>query len=79
MFQVVFLAVLLMSCSQIASQIYIPVLPTITDSLQLTPSQGQAAVISYFTTLGAAQLLVGPLRDKFGDRLYFLVGWVFYC
>ncbi|MEQ3528372.1 MFS transporter [Pseudoalteromonas piscicida] len=74
MFQVVFLAVLLMSCSQIASQIYIPVLPTITDSLQLTPSQGQAAVISYFTTLGAAQLLVGPLRDKFGDRPLFFSG-----
>ncbi|MEI5637770.1 MFS transporter [Pseudoalteromonas sp. UG3-1] len=74
MFQVVFLAVLLMSCSQLASQIYVPVLPDITHSLSLSPSLAQAAVISYFTTLGATQLLVGPLRDKYGDRPLFLVG-----
>ncbi|WP_440056561.1 MFS transporter (plasmid) [Pseudoalteromonas sp. T1lg65] len=71
---VVILAMLLMSCSQLASQIYIPVLPEITESLALSPGLSQAAVVSYFTTLGASQLLVGPLRDKFGDRPLFMWG-----
>lgn len=68
------LAVLLMSCSQLVSQVYMPVLPDIADSLLLSNSMSQAMIISYFITLGAAQLAVGPLRDKYGDRPLFIAG-----
>ncbi|MCG7561197.1 MULTISPECIES: MFS transporter [Pseudoalteromonas] len=68
------LAVLLMSCSQLVSQVYMPVLPDIADSLVLTNGMSQAMIISYFITLGASQLIVGPLRDKYGDRPLFIAG-----
>ncbi|WP_240479518.1 MFS transporter [Pseudoalteromonas rubra] len=70
------LAVLLMSCSQLVSQVYMPVLPDIADSLMLSNGQSQAMIISYFITLGAAQLIVGPLRDKYGDRPLFIAGQI---
>ncbi|WP_247749685.1 MFS transporter [Pseudoalteromonas viridis] len=70
------LAVLLMSCSQLVSQVYMPVLPDIADSLMLSNGQSQAMIISYFITLGAAQLVVGPLRDKYGDRPLFIAGQI---
>ncbi|MCG7534327.1 MFS transporter [Pseudoalteromonas sp. OOF1S-7] len=70
------LAVLLMSCSQLVSQVYMPVLPDIADSLKLSNGLSQAMIISYFITLGAAQLIVGPLRDKFGDRPLFIAGQI---
>ena len=68
------LAILLLSCSQLASQIFLPALPQIADSLVLSTVQSQAMVTGYFICLGVSQLVVGPLRDKFGDRPIFFVG-----
>lgn len=68
------LAILLLSCSQLASQIFLPALPQIADSLALSTVQSQAMVTGYFICLGASQLVVGPLRDKFGDRPIFFAG-----
>jgi MFS family permease len=67
-------AILLLSCSQFASQIFLPALPQIADSLLLNKEQSQAMVTGYFMFLGVSQLIVGPLRDKYGDRPIFL--WV---
>ncbi|MBQ4863926.1 MFS transporter [Pseudoalteromonas sp. MMG013] len=68
------LAILLLSCSQLASQIFLPALPQIAHSLSLSQSQSQAMITGYFICLGIAQLVVGPLRDRFGDRPVFLIG-----
>lgn len=68
------MAILLLSCSQLASQIFLPALPQIAHSLALDQSQSQMMITGYFICLGMAQLIVGPLRDKFGDRPIFLVG-----
>ncbi|MFC3032777.1 MFS transporter [Pseudoalteromonas fenneropenaei] len=68
------LAVFLLSCSQLASQIYMPVLPSIANSLALSAGSSQAIIASYFITLGLSQLIVGPMRDKFGDRPVFICG-----
>ena len=68
------LAILLLSCSQLASQIFLPALPQIAESLALSATQSQAMITGYFMFLGISQLVVGPLRDKFGDRPVFFIG-----
>ncbi|KAF7765149.1 hypothetical protein PCIT_a4468 [Pseudoalteromonas citrea] len=68
------LAILLLSCSQLASQIFLPALPQIAESLALSATQSQAMITGYFMFLGVSQLVVGPLRDKFGDRPVFFIG-----
>jgi DHA1 family 2-module integral membrane pump EmrD-like MFS transporter len=68
------LAVFLLSCSQLASQIYIPVLPSIGQDLTLSTAGSQALISSYFITLGLSQLITGPCRDNFGDKPIFVVG-----
>ncbi|WP_063381915.1 MFS transporter [Pseudoalteromonas luteoviolacea] len=70
------LAALLTACSQLASQIFMPVLPDIADSLTLSPGASQAIIISFFLSLGSAQLLVGPLCDKYGERPLFVAGQI---
>ncbi|MBD1582293.1 MFS transporter [Pseudoalteromonas sp. S16_S37] len=70
----VWTAMLLLSCSQLASQIFLPVLPQIANELRLSASQGQMMITGYFICLGLSQLVVGPLRDKYGDRRVFLIG-----
>ncbi|ALO44303.1 MFS transporter [Pseudoalteromonas phenolica] len=74
MSSIVFLAVLLMSCSQFASQLYMPVLPDIAKDLALSSSASQAVIVSFFITLGLTQLIAGPLRDKYGDRHILIAG-----
>ncbi|KKE82442.1 MFS transporter [Pseudoalteromonas luteoviolacea] len=70
------LAAFLLSCSQLASQIFMPVLPDITQDLSLTEGASQAIIISFFLSLGAAQLVAGPLCDKFGSRPIFIGGQI---
>ncbi|KZN59806.1 hypothetical protein N473_02520 [Pseudoalteromonas luteoviolacea CPMOR-1] len=70
------LAAFLLSCSQLASQIFMPVLPDITQYLSLTEGASQAIIISFFLSLGAAQLVAGPLCDKFGSRPIFIGGQI---
>ncbi|WP_462172507.1 MFS transporter [Pseudoalteromonas xiamenensis] len=70
----VVLAVFLLSCSQLASQIYIPVLPTLGQSLAISETASQALIASYYITLGMSQLITGPSRDRFGDKPVFIAG-----
>ena len=62
------LAILFVSCTQFANQLYLPVLPTIASDFSLTNSFSQALIICYLIALGIAQLIAGPCADKYGDR-----------
>ncbi|CAM4290578.1 MFS transporter [Pseudoalteromonas byunsanensis] len=68
------IAMLLLSCSQLASQIFFPVLPHIAADLEMSQGLSQMMITGYFICLGLSQLMVGPLRDKYGDRQVFLAG-----
>ncbi|MCF6437395.1 MFS transporter [Pseudoalteromonas sp. MMG022] len=68
------IAMLLLSSSQLASQIFFPVLPQIAADLQMSQGLSQMMITGYFICLGLSQLVVGPLRDKYGDRQVFLAG-----
>ncbi|MBU2970970.1 MFS transporter [Pseudoalteromonas sp. C2R02] len=66
------LAILFLSCSQLASQIFLPAMPDIALSLNITKSQLQQIMMYYFICLGVSQLVVGPLCDYLGNRAVFL-------
>ncbi|SFD32913.1 MFS transporter [Pseudoalteromonas denitrificans] len=71
-----FLAILFLSCSQFASQIFLPAMPDIAIALDISKSQLQQVMMYYFISLGFSQLIVGPLCDSFGNRKVFLVGQI---
>jgi len=66
------LAILFLSCSQLASQIFLPAMPDIAVSLESNRSDLQEIMMYYFICLGLSQLIVGPLCDLIGDRKVFL-------
>ena len=66
------LAILFLSCSQLASQIFLPAMPDIALSLDITKGQLQQIMMYYFICLGLSQLVVGPLCDHLGNRTVFL-------
>jgi len=66
------LAILFLSCSQLASQIFLPAMPDIAVSLDVTKGQLQQIMMYYFICLGLSQLVVGPLCDHLGNKAVFL-------
>jgi DHA1 family bicyclomycin/chloramphenicol resistance-like MFS transporter len=53
---------------QLGSNIYLPGLPDIANDLHATMSDAQTMVAVYLAAFGLAQLVMGPLSDRFGRR-----------
>jgi len=62
----------------ITTDIYLPALPELTQSLRGTISQGQVTLAVYFVGLGFGQLFYGPWSDRAGRRPTMLVGAAIY-
>lgn len=59
---------------QMAIDLYLPSWPAMISSLNSTQSILQLTLTSYILFLGIAQLIYGPLADRFGRRVFLLVG-----
>jgi DHA1 family bicyclomycin/chloramphenicol resistance-like MFS transporter len=59
---------------QLASTIYLPGLPDIARDLDTTVSAAQTMVAAYLGAFAVAQLVMGPLSDRFGRRPVILGG-----
>jgi DHA1 family bicyclomycin/chloramphenicol resistance-like MFS transporter len=57
-----------------AIDMYLPALPSIGGSLGATPAAVQMSLMVFFITLGACQLVYGPLSDIFGRKLPIYAG-----
>jgi DHA1 family bicyclomycin/chloramphenicol resistance-like MFS transporter len=57
---------------------YLPALPELAGSLQSTAATAQLSLSACIVGLGAGQLLVGPLSDRWGRRRPLLVGLVLF-
>ena len=57
-----------------AIDMYLPALPSIGGVLHATPASMQMSLMVFFITLGACQLVYGPLSDMFGRKLPIYVG-----
>ena len=72
------LAILILSCAQLGSQIFLPALPEIANYFSITNSYAQYIVMLYFVSFGLSQLIYGPWSDKKGRRQVFLIGQAIY-
>ncbi|MEM1363988.1 MAG: multidrug effflux MFS transporter, partial [Pseudomonadota bacterium] len=68
------LLVLIVSTSPLTMHIYLPSLPGMAIDLQATDAQLQLTLSVYLFTVANAQLIIGPLSDRFGRRRILLVG-----
>lgn len=69
-----FLAVLLLSSSQLATQMVLPAMPDIAGYFQISQADTQQIIMLYFVSFGISQLFCGPWVDAFGTRKIFYVG-----
>lgn len=75
---VVILLTLLLGIQPIATDLYLPALPTIRESLGATTAAAQATLSTLIICFGIAQLAWGPLSDRFGRRPILLGGMTLY-
>lgn len=77
--QFVLLIAALMAANAIAIDSMLPALPDIGRSLGIdTANHTQLVITSYLLGFGAAQIIYGPLSDRFGRKRVLLVGLVIY-
>jgi DHA1 family bicyclomycin/chloramphenicol resistance-like MFS transporter len=62
----------------ISMDLYLPVLPALTDELRSATSTAQLTITACLLGLAAGQLVAGPLSDRLGRRRPLLVGVVAY-
>lgn len=68
----------LVAIAPLAMDIYLPSMPSMTVALHATPDEVQLTLSVYMFGWGAAQLLGGPLSDRFGRRPALLGGLVLF-
>ncbi|MBX8803505.1 MFS transporter, partial [Ochrobactrum sp. MR28] len=60
--------------------IYLPVIPHMSEALQTSPEMVQLTLSLYLGVLGTGQLILGPLSDKIGRKPVLLGGvLIFSC
>ena len=69
-----FLSILMLSCAQFGSQIFLPALPQIAEQFSLSNTDTQQIIMLYAIGFGLSQLLYGPWSDIAGRRKIFLFG-----
>ena len=66
------------SIGTLALNIFVPSMPSLVTSLSTTQSMAQLTLTFYLLSLAFAQLIVGPLSDKYGRRPILLLGILIY-
>lgn len=75
---VVLLIALLVGTQSITTDLFLPVMPGLADSLGATMGQMQLTLTALLLAFGASQLVWGPLSDRFGRRPILLWGLSIY-
>lgn len=75
---VVLLLTLLLGIQPITTDLYLPALPTLQRDLGATMGATQLTLSALIICFGLAQLVCGPLADRFGRRPVLLVGMLLY-
>ena len=59
--------------------VYIPILPQMTQIFNTTPALVQLTMSLFLFTVGVGQLIIGPLSDQFGRQKVLIVCSCFFC
>ena len=65
---------LLIALPALGTDLFVPSLPALAQSLSVSVSAGQSALTAYFAGLAAGMLVWGPLSDRFGRKPVLLAG-----
>jgi len=76
---IVLLLTLLMGIQPVTTDLYLPALPTISQALGASTGATQLTLSVLIICFGIAQLVCGPLADRFGRRPVLLVGMALYA
>ncbi|MEQ1684053.1 MAG: multidrug effflux MFS transporter [Burkholderiaceae bacterium] len=76
---VVLTITLLLGLQPVTTDLYLPALPTMQRELGATAGATQMTLSALIICFGLAQLVCGPLSDRFGRRPVLLGGMVLYC
>jgi DHA1 family bicyclomycin/chloramphenicol resistance-like MFS transporter len=76
---VALLLTLLMGIQPVTTDLYLPALPTLQRELGASTQAGQLTLSALIICFGLAQLVCGPLADRFGRRPVLLVGMALYA
>ena len=68
----------LVAIGPVSTDMYLPALPDISDALGVTPAGAQATLSMFLLSFAFAQLVIGPLSDRFGRRPILVGGLVVY-
>ena len=71
---VVVILSMLLGIQPVTTDLYLPALPALTDSLSTTLPQAQLTLSALLLAFGVSQLFWGPLSDRFGRRPVLLFG-----
>ena len=75
---VVLVLALLLGIQPVTTDLYLPVLPALTEGFGATVAQAQLTLTTLLLAFGASQLVWGPLSDRFGRRPVLLAGLAAY-
>jgi MFS transporter, DHA1 family, multidrug resistance protein len=70
---------LLLGLQPVTTDLYLPALPALTQALGATMAQSQLTMSALLLAFGLAQLMWGPLADRFGRRPVLVAGLGLYC
>ncbi|MCW5636153.1 MAG: multidrug effflux MFS transporter [Rubrivivax sp.] len=73
-----FAIALLLGLQPVATDVYLPALPLLTQALDAPMSAAQLTMSALILAFGMAQLVWGPVADRFGRRPVLLAGLVLY-
>jgi len=71
---IVVLLTMLLGIQLVTTELYLPALPGLTESLGAPPSQAQFTLTAMLLAFGLSQLVWGPLSDRFGRRPVLIIG-----
>ena len=69
---------LLLGLQPLATDMYLPALPSIRTGFMAAVSQAQLTLTAFLLAFGCSQLVWGPLSDRFGRRPILLIGLIGY-
>ena len=69
----------LVMVAQLSTSLYIPSLPSLADALVADPAEVKMTMTAFLFTYALAQLLYGPVSDRFGRRPVLFAGLADHC